>query len=186
MANVQNSREIVVALREHGADVEREVASEMAQLAQLGVRTMQRLVPKGRSTLVKSITAFKRDKFTHDIRPTLGYAEYVDGGVKPGGKGLPRFFDPASASIVDWLRSHPKGGGFAKRTPPRGSKALQVVNLELRDRYHAFAFSVRKRGIKAKPFVEPTAQAMAPEMLKRLDLAVRRVLAAHPVIGGGA
>lgn len=184
MANVTNSREIVFALQQHGQDMEREISDELADLAGETARTMQRLLPKSRSTLWKSINVRKRDATTYDIRPTVNYAEFVEYGVKPGGKGLPRFFDPASASIVDWLRSHPRGGGFAKRTAALGSKVFQAANLALRDRYEGLALHVRKHGVKAQPFVEPTAREMEPVVLARLNLAVRRVLAARPDAGG--
>jgi hypothetical protein len=186
MPNVTNTREIVFALQQHGQDMEREISDELAGLAQQAARTMQRLVPKSRSSLWKSIDVRQREELVYEIRPTLNYAQYVEDGVKRGGKGLPRFFDPASASIVDWLKSHPQGGGFAKRTASMGSKVFQAANLALRDRYEGLALHVRKHGVKAHPFVEPTAREMEPIVLSRLNLAVRRVLAARPDTGGVA
>ena len=179
-----NSREIVFALQQHGQDMEQGVGDELARLAQETVRAMQRLAPKSRSLLQASIAAQKTGDFEYEIRPGAAHSYYVEAGVKPGGKGLPRFFDPASASIVDWLRSHPRGGGFAKRTAALGSKVFQAANLALRDRYEGLALHVRKHGVKAQPFVEPTAREMEPVVLARLNLAVRRVLAARPDAGG--
>jgi len=181
MATVTGVHQVVFALREHGQDMERGVQDELARVAQMTARTMQRLVPKSRSTLWKSIDVKKVDADTYDIRPTVNYGEFVEFGVKPGGKGLPRFFDPASGSIVDWLRrtafkgSH-KGG--------MGTRALQSQQLELRDRYEGLAWHVRHFGVKAQPFVEPTAKEMEPVILKRLGDAAREVLAARG--GSGA
>ena len=190
MANVTNSREIVFALQQHGQDMEREISDELADLAGETARTMQRLLPKSRSTLWKSINVRKRDATTYDIRPTVNYAEFVEYGVKPGGKGLPRFFDPASASIVSWLKSRPPSKfmgpqpRYQKRAPRKGSRAFTEAMLALRDRYEGLALHVRKHGVKAQPFVEPTAREMEPVVLARLNLAVRRVLAARPDAGG--
>lgn len=182
---VQGTREIVFALREHGQDVERSVADELAVLAQTTVRTMQRFAPKDRSTLQASIHAKQTGPLEYEIRPGVAYAPYVEDGVKPGGKGLPRFFDPASGDIVGWLQRHPRGGGIAPAKARFGSKAFTAANLELRDRYEGLAWHVRKKGVKASPFVEPTHQKMQPEVLQRLSLAVRRVLAARPGDTGG-
>jgi hypothetical protein len=176
MATVTGVHQVVFALREHGQDMERGVQSELAVVAQLAVRSMRRLVAKSSSELVNSIKADKVDDSTWDIGPHTAYARYVEDGVKPGGKGLPRFFDPAAKSVVDWLqRTAFKGqhkGGMATR-------ALQSQETELRDRYEGLAWHVRHFGVKAQPFVEPTAREMEPVMLKRLDLAARRVLAAR-------
>ena len=185
-ATNDSARRIVVALQQHGQDMERGIADEMAVLAQETVRTMQRLVPKYLSTLQTSIKATKTGEFEYEIKPSVAYAWYVDKGVKPGGKGLPRFFDPASASIVAWLQSHPRGGGSNPRKARIGSKAFQAANLALRDRYEGLAWHVRHKGVKAQPFVEPTAVAMEPVLLSRLNLAVRRVLAARPDDAGSA
>lgn len=183
MATVSNVREIVFALQQHGRDMESGVGDELARLAQETVRTMQRLAPKSRSTLQASIAATQTGELEWEIRPGAAHSYYVETGVKPGGKGLPRFFDPAGADIVGWLASHPRGGGFAGRAARRGSKVFQAAMLDLRDRYEGLAWHVRHHGVKAQPFVEPTAREMEPVVLARLDLAVRRVLAARPDAG---
>lgn len=184
MATVNNAHQIVVALQQHGQDMEREIGDELKTLAGMIANRMRKLAPKGsESTLTQSIKQNPIDRFTWEIGPNVDYAAYVEYGVKPGGKGLPRFFDPASASIVDWLQSHPRGGGFVKKAAPRGSKVFQAAMLDLRDRYEGLAWHVRHFGVKAKPFVEPTAREMEPVVLQRLNLAVRRVLAARPDAG---
>lgn len=182
---VENVRDIVVALEQHGRDMELAVSLEMARLAQETVRTMQRLVPKSRNDLRSSVVETQTGELEYEITATSPHAWYVDKGVKPGGKGLPRFFDPASADIVAWLRGHPAGGKPArKRTPKFASRAFQAAELALRDRYQGLYSHIRQKGVKAQPFVEPTAVVMEPIVLMRLNLAVRRVLAARP--DGGA
>ena len=73
---------------------------------------------------------------------------------------------------------------YQKRAPRKGSRAFTAAMLSLRDRYEGLALHVRKHGVKAQPFVEPTAREMEPVVLARLNLAVRRVLAARPDAGG--
>lgn len=176
MAKVANTRQIAFALREHGQDVEKAVGDELAVVAQLAVRKMQQLVPKAQSTLWKSIDLRKVDASTYDIRPTVNYGEFVEFGVKPGGKGLPRFFDPASGNIVAWLRTKAFSGQHKGRM---GSRALQSQQTELRDRYEGLAWHIRHFGVKPQPFVAPTADAMETIMPIRLEQAVRRALTAR-------
>lgn len=178
MATVTGAREIVFALREHGADMERGIADEVARLAQMAARRMQELAPKGAtSKLVNSIIAEQKGPTAWEIGPHgTQYSPYVEDGVKPGGKGLPRFFDPASKSVVEWLQRTAFPGKHKNRM---GSKALQSAELELRDRYEGLAWHIRHKGVKAQPFVDPTAREMEPIVLRRLDQAVRRVLKAR-------
>lgn len=180
MANVTGTHQIAFALREHGQDVERALVAELDVLAQLAARRMRRLAPKWRTTLTNSIAVSAPDAMTREIRPGVAYAPYVEEGIKPGGNGLPRFMDPGSESIVAWLQ----GKAFAGRGRVRKNSMGAVMrNLELRDRYEGLAWHIRRHGVKAQPFIEPTAKEMEPQVLRRLDLAVRRVLAAR---GGDA
>ena len=184
MAAVNGLHEVVYALREVGDDIEASVATELARLAQEAARSMQRRAAKDRTELTASIAVHKNSDFDYEIRPGVDHAWYVEKGIKPGGKGLPRFFDPASASIVGWLERHPRGGGIAARKPAKGSKLFTAAMLALRDRYEGLAWHVRHKGVKAQPFVEPTAVEMKDVVLRRLDLAVQRAIAARP--DGGA
>lgn len=194
VTGVSGIHQIVFALREHGADMEREIGREVQSLANGAVTRMRSRVAKGHTSgLVDSIKARQVDPLTWDAGPEeKNYAWYVEHGVKPGGKGLPRFFDPASKNIVDWLQSTAPSRftgpqpQFKKRGPRKGSKLFTAVELALRDRYEGLALHVRQRGVKAQPFVEPTAREMKPIVLSRLNLAVRRVLAARPDAGATA
>jgi hypothetical protein len=192
MAQVSGVHQVVFALREHGADMEREIGREVWALAEQAVQRMKRRVAKGHTSgLVNSIVARQVDALTWDAGPKdKSYAWQVEHGVKPGGKGLPRFFDLKSKSIVDWLQSKAPSRfmgpqpQYKKRGPRKGSKLFTAAEMALRDRYEGLALHVRNHGIKAQPFVEPTAKEMEPIVLKRLNLAVRRVLAARPDAGG--
>lgn len=186
MTTMQDAYRISFAMQQHGADMDKGVGDELARLAQEAARMMQRLAPKSRSELVLSIAAKQTGEFEYEIRPVVPHAWYVEHGVKPGGKGLPRFFDFASGPIVAWLRTHPKGGGKPGRAPAKGSKRARVFELELRDRYEGLAWHVRHHGVKASPFVAPTAEFMEKVLPQRMELAVRRVLAARPDSGGAA
>lgn len=189
---VSGVHQVVFAFREHGEDMEREIISELDRLAEGAALTMQRLAPKSQSTLRNSIYVIANDKMTREIGADVNYAEAVEKGVKPGGKGLPRFFDPKSKSIVDWLESRPSSRFMGphlqgkKHKAKNGSPALQREEKALRNRYFGLYLHVRRFGIKAQPFVEPTARAMEPIVLNSLDLAVRRVLAARPDAGAVA
>lgn len=174
MATGTGAREIVFALRHHGEDMEREMASELDVLGQMAARRMRELAPKFRTELTNSITVSAPAALVREVRPGVAHAPFVEDGVKPGGKGLPRFFDPAAASIVAWLQSK----AFARSARVRkGTGKFTARELELRDRYEGLAWHVRHHGTKAQPFFAPTALEMESAMPRRLDLAVRRVLA---------
>lgn len=177
MATVKGLNQVVFALREHGQDMEQEMASELDVLGQQAARRMRELAAKFESALIQSILMSAPDPLTREVRPGSAHGWYVEHGVKPGGKGLPRFFDPASKSIVDWLQSKAFTGQPRVRL---GTGRFSARELELRDRYEGLAWHVRHHGVKAQPFVEPTAREMQPLMLRRLDLAARRVLARRP------
>lgn len=164
---------VVIALRGHGAAVERAVAGELARLAQETARTMKRLAPKWRSTLTNSIAAIKTGDMAWEIGAHVAHAPYVEDGVKPGGKGLPRFFDPAAKSIVDWLESKAYGG---QRKPRMATRALQSRETELRDRYEGLAWHIRHKGVRAQPFVKPAFDELEAKAPERVAAAVRAVL----------
>lgn len=186
MSTQTGTYQIVFALREHGEEMDKGLTDELSTLAQEAVRAMQRLAPKGRSALWASIHADKVSPTEQHVGPGVAHAWYVEEGVKPGGRGLPRFFDPASASMVDWLRAHPAGGKARPKSAPLGSRIFQAANLELRDRYEGMAWHIRHYGVKAQPFVGPVAKDMETLMPRRMELAVRRVLAMRPDAGGTA
>lgn len=178
---VGGTHQVVFALLQHGEDMERGLDAEMDVIAGLATRAMQRNVAKFRSTLWESIDASAPEPLVREVRPGVDYAGVVEDGVKPGGKGLPRFLDPAAKGIVDWLQSKAFAGQGRAR---KNSMAAVMRNLELRDRYEGLAWHIRHKGTKAQPFVAPTAQEMEDVMRRRLDLAGRRVLAARPDAGG--
>jgi len=174
------AHQVVFALREHGADVERAVGVELTRLAQLTARSMKRLAAKSSSALVNSIAATSVGDMAWEIGAHVAHAPYVEDGVKPGGKGLPRFFDPAAKSVVDWLQRTAFGG---QHKPRKASKALTAQELELRDRYEGLAWHVRHFGVRAQPFVKPAFDELVATAPDRVAAAVRAVLAGR---GSGA
>lgn len=165
---------VVIALQGHGAAVERAVGAELARLAQLTARSMKRLAPKFRSGLTNSIEAKQTGDMAWEIGAHADYAANVEDGIKPGGKGLPRFFDTASKNIVEWLQSKAFGG---KRKPRMASRAMQSRETELRDRYEGLAWHVRHKGTRAQPFVKPAFDELTAIAPERVAAAVRAVLA---------
>jgi hypothetical protein len=145
------------------------VLAELAVQAQLIAQALRARVAKFRSTTALSIHIEDTGEFEKTIAPGTNYAWYIEKGVKPGGKGLPRFFDAESADIVAWLQAKLRGSA---RTPKRGSAAFQAAERELRDRYEGLAWHIRHYGVKAQPFVEPTAQEMAAPVAAALRAAL--------------
>jgi len=140
---------------------------------------MRREVPKHRSTLANSVRVTQEDAqgLVLRIYPEADYAKWVLKGRKPG-KGLPRFFDPASASIVAWLEA--RIGDANRSATPRwrpgrvGSLRRTAAELELRDRYMALSRAVKLRGIPANPFVKRTADQVQQPTIDGLRAAVQR------------
>jgi hypothetical protein len=147
---------------------------EVTKQAQLVARAMRARVAKHRSLLVNSIQVEDTGFLEKKVAPGAAHGYYVEKGVKPGGKGLPRFFDPASADILAWLEDHPYLGNGPvqprgkKRKPRRGSPAMQKVELVLRQRHFLLSRHIRKHGVQAQPFVEPTAREMAGPVARAL------------------
>ena len=169
--------QIVRGFEQHGEDMEVGVGAELDYLAQATARKMRELAAKWRTVLTNSVNVSSPSSLVREVSPGAGYAEAVEHGVKPGGKGLPRFFDPAAASIVAWLQSKAFKGLPRVRL---GTGRYTARELLLRDRYEGLAWHIRHKGVKAQPFVEPTHKFMEPIVLSRMELAVRRVLAKRP------
>lgn len=166
----------VIAVRVHGQGnrVYGEMAGELRTLAGKIESRMRLASPKFRSLLANSVRADEVSVFEWFVGPHTDYAKWVEGGRKPG-KALPRFFDPAAAQIVAWLEAHPRGGGTFKR-PRKGTKAAVQHELQLRDRYMALSRYVKRRGIKAQPFVAETAAEYRDIVPRDLAAAVQRGL----------
>ena len=191
MSGTVHSISVEAALERLGRDVRSALAGELDVMAQMVARRMKENTPKFRSALTNSVHVDKPEQLVREIRPGTDYAQYVEDGVKPGGKGLPRFFDPKSKSIVDWLQSKAPSGfvgpasGKKKRAPRRGSRAFTAAMLSLRDRYEGLAWHVRHYGIKAQPFVKQTHDEMLPLIRPRLAAAVQAAMTASAAASNG-
>ncbi|WP_290906214.1 hypothetical protein [Aquabacterium sp.] len=174
MARVLNTAAIRLAMQRMAPAMEAEMGGELDALAQLVARRMRQLAPKFRSLLAVGIRVDSPEPLVRDIGPTASYAAYQEDGIKPGGKGLPRYDDPASADVLAWLRTKV----FSGRTPPRKNTMAAVrANLELRDRYEGLAWHIRHKGIKARPFVKPAFDQLEPVIRVRLQAAGERAVA---------
>jgi hypothetical protein len=174
-----NAGQAAAKLRRVQEAVRLELARELQTHAQRSAAVMRQEAPKSRSTLANSIGAVQEDRsgLSWYVYPTVDYAGWIHKGRKPG-KGLPRFFDSASASIVAWLEA--RIGEASRAANPKwrkarlGSKRRTAAELELRDRYMALSRAVKLRGIKANPFVTRTAEKVRQPTQAALADAVRR------------
>lgn len=182
MSGPVDTRSLAIRLQAMGPAVEREVASELDLMAQLMLRRMRQLAPKDLSTLTNSLGVASPEPLVREVGTTgVAHGWYQEHGVKPGGKGLPRFFDPAANDIKAWLerRAFPGVVGGKRRAKPRvGTAAMQARGLELRDRYEGLAWHIRHHGVKARPFVRPAFEQMAGQVPVRIQAAVERGQAA--------
>jgi len=182
-----NADRAALRLRGMGASIQAQLVRDMAPLAQRLAARMRQEAPKFRSTLANSVTVHQEEPLVVLVSPKVDYAALVNRGRKPG-KGLPRFFDPASASIVAWLQGNLGATGSAGPLNPRwrsaklGSQRRTQAELELRDRYMALSRHVKLHGIKANPYVDRTLAAFVPGAANTLADAVRRAIRS----GGGA
>lgn len=172
---VHGTHQILANLDRVPPALERELQAELDVSAQFLVRSMRARVRKFRSLLLAGIHARATEPFVRDVGPTANYAGPQEEGIKPGGRGLPRFNDPAAADVIAWLRTK----AFAGRSSPRRNAMSAVrANLELRDRYEGLAWHIRHKGMKAAPYVLPAFQELERPLRKRLELAAERGLAA--------
>lgn len=173
MSRVQNTAAVVLRMERMTPAMERELEGTLDVCAQLVGRRQTALAPKFRSHLATSVRIDKPAPLQRDIGPTMEYAEPQEKGVKPGGKGLPRYHDPAAADIVAWLRTK----AFSGRPRIRANTMAAVrANLELRDRYEGLAWHVRHKGVKATPFIAKSLQDLEPVLRVRLQAAAERGL----------
>lgn len=174
-------------LRRANEAVRAELAGEMNNQAARIAVALKRNAPKGFSTLTDSIRVDPDQPLLKVIAPHTDYAKWVVGGRKPG-KGLPRFFDPASAAVVAWLQARLQGARLAVnlkyRRGARGTARFTAEELELRDRYWMLSRAIKARGIKPNDFIKRTAQQFATSTPDALRAAVRRGL--QQVQGGVA
>ncbi len=173
MSSNNSVLQVTAAMQVHGTVMVQALVDEMAKLAQVTADKMRERSPKWRSNLVNSIKVTKPDEFVWEVRPGVAHGLYRELGQKPG-KGLPRFFDPQAKPLVDWLQSQAFGG--VKRVR-KGTARFTARELELRDRYNALSWFVKRKGLKAQPFVQPTHDEMSVLVPQRMAAVVARLTA---------
>lgn len=175
-AGVQHNAHVLAARYAARAQrVEQATADALSVWAQKVARTARDKAPKFRSELTNSIHVEDVSQGVKKVVAGSAHAWNVEHGVKAGGKGLPRYFDPESADMVAWLERNPsKAAGPARplRKARRGSRAFQKAELSLRDRYEGMALHIRRFGVQAQPFMGPTAREMAGPVAQGLRDAV--------------
>lgn len=182
MAGIEhNAYQVAERLERVRENVRLELTSTLDRLAQEVALAMGRNVPKFQSHLWESIHVESTGEFRREIKPGMAYAGFVERGVRPGGKGLPRFDDPASADIVKWLENKAYSGARANTRLKRFYR-----DLDLRDRYEGLVWSVRKFGTKAQPFVKPTREQMAGRVFRGIRDAMERGLQGGKPAGAAA
>jgi hypothetical protein len=174
-----NAHQIGMALHRRAAGLPAAVQGLLDHWAERVAVRMKENAPKFQSTLTNSVRVRVEGAYSRFIGPTAAYAPWVERGRRPG-KGLPRFFDPAAADAQAWLRAHvadEKRGINAKWKPGRmGSQRRMNEELELRNRYMAWSRSVKFHGIKAQPFVKPTADEMGPQVVAGMRAGLQAAL----------
>lgn len=192
MAGTVHSIAVQESFGRLGRDVRVELSGELDVMAQLVARRMKENAPKFRSTLANSVHVERPSDLVREISPGVDYAPNVEDGIKPGGKGLPRFFDPNSASIVTWLQGQARSGfvgpasAVKKRSPRKGSNVFTAAMLDLRDRYEGLAWHVRHYGTKGQPFVRKTHDEMQPVIRPRLIAAMQAAMQSSAAAGNGS
>lgn len=182
-----NAAEVAARLRRADAAVRAAVAGRLDELAHRAAADLRRAAPKFRSTLANSVQAKQEGELQWFTGPTVDYAAAVEGGRKPG-KGLPFWGTPQAASAMAWLRGQAADAARLAnpkwRAARKGSARQMLEERALRARYIAWSRAVKRKGIKAQPFVGPVAEqyrALAPTALA---VAVQRALRSS--LKGGA
>jgi hypothetical protein len=171
---VLGTSRVILAMRQVPAATEHELAGELDALGQLVARRMRAKARKFRTLMTNSVTVQSPEPLVREIGPTVGYADAQEEGVRPGGKGLPKFSDPAAADIIAWLRTKAFSG--RARARPNSMAAVRA-DLELRDRYEGLAWHIRHKGVKPGPFIKSALDELEPVIRVRLQAAAERALA---------
>ena len=174
-AITHNAPQIAAKYRSAAAAIKAAVSSELIDLVGEVAARMRVLAPKDLSVLTNSVRQVKRGPFEWFVEPTADYALWVEKGRRPG-KGLPLF--APGLPIVEWLRRRMVGAAVVAdpkfRKARSGSKRALAFEDELETRYLAFSRHVKAHGLKAHPFVKPTADEFRAVVPSRLVAAVHR------------
>lgn len=173
MAAVQhNAYAVAERLIGRGPAVEREIALTLDRLAQDVARVMRRQAPHAFGTLAESVQVSSPAPMQREIKPGAAYAGWRERGTPPGTM-------PPPDALTGWIRLH-LNKGFKR------SRSGRSFEQEVRDRAWGLAMHIKRFGTKANPFVERTANEMAPLVASQIALAIRRGLAAQGSGNAGA
>lgn len=173
-----NAPAVAARLGAVGRAVRAELAPALQGLAGQVAATMRVNAPKYLTLLSNTVKATRRSALEWFVGPTQDYALYVDKGRKPG-KGLPRF--ALGLPAVEWLRrrlvNQAQAANPKYRRARKGSKREAEFEDALKTRYMAWSRHVKAHGLKAHPFVKPTADAHRDAVQAGLIAAVQRGIA---------
>jgi hypothetical protein len=170
---------VTAALEAHGRAMEGALWQEMARLAQEAARRMRDLAPKWRSQLVNSISVSQPAPNTWEVRPGVAHGLFREKGQRPG-KHLPMFGTPAAKGITEWLQSKAFKNLAVGPSPfarlRKNDRRRSVMEEQLRDRYMGLSWHVKRKGLRAQPFVEPVALVMERTVPQRMAAVVQRMV----------
>lgn len=109
----------------------------------------------------QAIHAEAPDKYSRIVATGTNYARYIEEGIKPNQPKMPNV-----AGLATWVRANAPGADV---------KAVDRLT-------YVIARSIQKKGIKAQPFMAPTAEKMLP---RGAELIANAVLGALEDIGAG-
>ncbi|MCW7553653.1 HK97 gp10 family phage protein [Endozoicomonas gorgoniicola] len=119
-------------------------------------RELKRSAPKAHSTLVNSIRSIRDADLSAIAAPNTDYAQFVNDGTGSGGA-------PSLQAIKDWIRVK----GITPNNP----------NHDLDDLAYMISRSIARKGTRAQPFVDNTADKLTPRINQLMQQAVRNSLA---------
>ena len=119
-------------------------------------REQKRRAPKAHSTLVNSIRSIRDADLSAIAAPNVDYAQFVNDGTGPGGA-------PSLQVIKDWIRVK----GITPNNPSH----------DLDDLAYMISRSIARKGTRAQPFIDKTAEKITPRINSLMQQAVRNSLA---------
>ncbi len=149
-----DSSEVEAALRQAPAAMQGALGAALDRSAIEVSRLARRLAPKATSLLTNSITWRRTGPLEREVTAGAQYAAAVERGSSPGGM-------PPVQSIRDWVR--------AAGVRPRDAR------MDEDDLAYLIARSIRFRGTRAQPFMEPAR--------RQSERRVQRLLAAGVATG---
>lgn len=150
------------------AEVERAVEVQLALGAEEVARDAKRNAPKLYSTLANSIRAERVGALHYRVSTGMNYARGVEEGTGPAA-GKARYY-PNPESLLQYLQMSPQMRRFEWKRKGSLMRDLQEAVLPLRAKQMAWA--IYMKGTKARPFMQPAAEANRSRLFELVALGV--------------